>query len=99
MQLVKDTSAKLKEASETDHRSDVAVSVFFFKMSGFRRWDMFYLLYESVLLQQSKKIADAKLAKDFEAVLKEYQKAQHLAAERETSYTPFDPKGNLSSRY
>lgn len=28
-QLVKDTSAKLKEASETDHRRDVAVSVFF----------------------------------------------------------------------
>ncbi|EFH67237.1 predicted protein, partial [Arabidopsis lyrata subsp. lyrata] len=69
-QLVKDTSAKLREASETDHGKDVA---------------------------QSKKIADAKLAKDFEAVLKEYQKAQHIAAERETSYTPFDPKANLSS--
>lgn len=51
------------------------------------------------LVQQSKKIADAKLAKDFEVVLKEYQKAQHIAAERETSYTPFDPKANLSSRY
>ncbi|ESQ33573.1 hypothetical protein EUTSA_v10008473mg [Eutrema salsugineum] len=69
-QLVKDTSAKLKEASETDHHPDVA---------------------------QSKKIADAKLAKDFEAVLKEFQKAQRIAAERETSYTPFDPKGSLSS--
>ncbi|KAF8092242.1 hypothetical protein N665_0420s0009 [Sinapis alba] len=68
--LVKDTSAKLKEASETDHLRDVA---------------------------QSKKIADAKLAKDFEAVLKEFQKAQRVAAERETSYTPFDPKGDLSS--
>ena len=51
------------------------------------------------LLQQSKKIADAKLAKDFEAVLKEFQKAQRVAAERETSYTPFDPKTDLSSRY
>ncbi|XP_010461046.1 PREDICTED: syntaxin-22 [Camelina sativa] len=70
MQLVKDTSAKLKEASETDHGRDVA---------------------------QSKKIADAKLAKDFETVLKEYQKAQHIAAARETSYTPFDSKENLSS--
>ncbi|KFK45017.1 hypothetical protein AALP_AA1G333800 [Arabis alpina] len=69
-QLVKDTSAKLKEASESDHRRDVS---------------------------QSKKIADAKLAKDFEAVLKEFQKAQRIAAERETSYTPFDPKGSLSS--
>lgn len=57
------------------------------------------LFWVLVLLQQSKKIADAKLAKDFEAVLKVYQKAQHIAAERETSYTPFDPKCNLSSRY
>ncbi|KAF2547545.1 hypothetical protein F2Q70_00020981 [Brassica cretica] len=69
-QLVKDTSAKLKEASETDHHRDVS---------------------------QSKKIADAKLAKDFEAVLKDFQKAQRVAAERETSYTPFDPKSDLSS--
>lgn len=30
---------------------------------------------------------DAKLAKDFQAVLKEFQKAQRLAAERETAYT------------
>ncbi|KAG7656162.1 Target SNARE coiled-coil homology domain [Arabidopsis suecica] len=69
-QLVKDTSANLREASETDHRRDVA---------------------------QSKKIADAKLAKDFEAALKEFQKAQHIAVERETSYIPFDPKGSFSS--
>ncbi|KAJ0232804.1 putative syntaxin-24 [Hirschfeldia incana] len=69
-QLVKDTSARLKEASETDHHRGVA---------------------------QSKKIADAKLAKDFEVVLKEFQKAQRIAAERETSYTPLDPKGDLSS--
>ncbi|XP_023632547.1 syntaxin-22 [Capsella rubella] len=68
--LVKDTSAKLKEASETDHRSDVALS---------------------------KKIEDAKLARDFDTVLKEFQKTQHIAAERETTYTPFDPKNNLSS--
>ncbi|XP_065879053.1 syntaxin-22-like [Euphorbia lathyris] len=61
-QLVKDTSAKLKQASETDHHAGVS---------------------------QSKKIADAKLAKDFQAVLKEFQKAQRLAAERETAYTPF----------
>ncbi|AEE31458.1 syntaxin [Arabidopsis thaliana] len=69
-QLVKDTSANLREASETDHRRDVA---------------------------QSKKIADAKLAKDFEAALKEFQKAQHITVERETSYIPFDPKGSFSS--
>ncbi|KAM0945710.1 putative target SNARE coiled-coil domain, syntaxin domain, syntaxin/epimorphin [Dioscorea sansibarensis] len=61
-QLVKDTSAKLKQASETDHLSGVSAS---------------------------KKIADAKLAKDFQAVLKEFQKAQRLAAERETAYSPF----------
>jgi len=50
-------------------------------------------------MQQSKKIADAKLAKDFEAALKEFQKAQHITVERETSYIPFDPKGSFSSRY
>ncbi|CAI9095232.1 OLC1v1031128C2 [Oldenlandia corymbosa var. corymbosa] len=69
-QLVKDTSAKLKQASEIDHRVEVSAS---------------------------KKITDAKLAKDFQAVLKEFQKAQRLAAERETAYTPFVPQAALSS--
>ncbi|XP_008797975.1 syntaxin-22-like [Phoenix dactylifera] len=69
-QLVKDTSAKLKQASETDHLAEVSAS---------------------------KKIADAKLAKDFQAVLKEFQKAQRLAAERETAYAPFVPQAVPSS--
>ncbi|KAL5820485.1 hypothetical protein ACOSQ3_022367 [Xanthoceras sorbifolium] len=47
----------------------------------------------------SKKIADAKLAKDFQAVLKEFPKAQRLAAERETTYTPFVPQAVLPSSY
>lgn len=71
-QLVKDTSAKLKLASETDHESNVSAS---------------------------KKIADAKLAKDFQAVLKEFQKAQRIAAERETTYAPFVPQAVLPSSY
>lgn len=71
-QLVKDTSAKLKEASETDHRTRV---------------------------NPSKKIADAKLAKDFQAVLKEFQKAQQTAAERETAYAPLLPPSSLPSSY
>ncbi|XWS49284.1 hypothetical protein CRYUN_Cryun13aG0150700 [Craigia yunnanensis] len=71
-QLVKDTSAKLKQASETDHRAEVSAS---------------------------KKITDAKLAKDFQAVLKEFQKAQRLAAERETAYTPLVPQTVLPSSY
>ncbi|KAH0750898.1 hypothetical protein KY290_030130 [Solanum tuberosum] len=71
-QLVKDTSTKLKQASETDHRVEVSAS---------------------------KKITDAKLAKDFQAVLKEFQKAQRLAAERETAYTPFVPQAVLPSSY
>lgn len=50
-------------------------------------------------LQTSKKIADAKLAKDFQAVLKEFQKAQRLSAERETAYTPFVPQALLPSRW
>ena len=48
-------------------------------------------------LQTLKKIDDAKLAKDFQLALKDFQKAQRLAAERETSYTPFVPKEVLSS--
>lgn len=67
---MKDTSAKLKQASEIDHHADV---------------------------NANKKIADAKLAKDFQAVLKEFQKAQRLAAERETAYTPFVPQAVPSS--
>ncbi|KAF7147818.1 hypothetical protein RHSIM_Rhsim03G0222600 [Rhododendron simsii] len=69
-QLVKETSAKLKQASETDQHTDVSAS---------------------------KKIADAKLAKDFQSVLREFQKAQRLAAERETAYAPFVPKEVVSS--
>ncbi|CAN1256778.1 SYP22 [Linum perenne] len=69
-QLVKDTSARLKQASDTDHHEGVT---------------------------QSKKIADAKLAKDFQAVLREFQKAQRLSAERETAYSPFVPQSNLPS--
>ncbi|XP_034217820.1 syntaxin-22-like isoform X2 [Prunus dulcis] len=46
----------------------------------------------------SKKITDAKLAKDFQAVLREFQKAQRLAAERETAYAPFVPQAVLPSR-
>ncbi|GFZ15478.1 syntaxin/t-SNARE family protein [Actinidia rufa] len=71
-QLVKDTSAKLKQASEADHRIEVSAN---------------------------KKITDAKLAKDFQAVLKEFQKAQRLAAERETAYTPLVPQAVLPSSY
>ncbi|XP_039062924.1 syntaxin-21-like [Hibiscus syriacus] len=69
-QLVKETSAKLREASEADQDAEPL-----------------------------KKIADAKLAKDFQAALKDFQKAQRLAAERETAYTPSVPKGDLSSSF
>ncbi|XP_073012003.1 syntaxin-22-like [Typha latifolia] len=71
-QLVKDTSDKLRQASEADHRSEVSAS---------------------------KKIADAKLAKDFQAVLKEFQKAQRLAAEREAAYAPFISQAIRPSSY
>ncbi|KMT07835.1 hypothetical protein BVRB_6g146470 [Beta vulgaris subsp. vulgaris] len=61
LQLVKDTSAKLKSLSDSDHASDVS---------------------------QSKKIEDAKLARDFQATLQEFQKVQQLASERESTYMP-----------
>ncbi|KAK1438329.1 hypothetical protein QVD17_04136 [Tagetes erecta] len=70
-QLVKETSDKLKQASETDHNAGVSAT---------------------------KKITDAKLAKDFQTVLQEYQKVQRLSAERETAYTPFVPQAYLPSR-
>ncbi|KAL5568255.1 hypothetical protein UlMin_024830 [Ulmus minor] len=69
-QLVKDTSSKLRQASENDLHTDISTA---------------------------KKIADAKLAKDFQSVLREFQKAQRLAAERETTYAPYVPKDVLTS--
>ncbi|XP_010414248.1 PREDICTED: syntaxin-23-like isoform X2 [Camelina sativa] len=69
-QLVKDTSAKLKKVSETDHERGV---------------------------DQRKKIVE--VAKDFQAVLNEFQKAQRLAAERETVYAPLVHKPSLPSSY
>ncbi|XP_022746511.1 syntaxin-22-like [Durio zibethinus] len=71
-QLVKETSAKLREASEDDQDAEVS---------------------------PLKKIADAKLAKDLQLALKDFQKAQRLAAERETAYTPFVPKEVLPPSY
>ncbi|EEF42372.1 syntaxin, plant, putative [Ricinus communis] len=71
-ELVKDTSAKLRQASEIDHYEEVS---------------------------PAKKINDAKLAKEFRTALNEFQKAQRLAAERETMYAPFIPKEVLPSSY
>jgi len=65
--------------------------------TGCTTFNAFYLI-TFLFFQASKKIADAKLAKDFQAVLKEFQKAQRLAAERETAYTPFVPQAVLPSR-
>ncbi|XP_062147367.1 syntaxin-22-like [Alnus glutinosa] len=50
------------------------------------------------LAPAAKKIAD-KLAKDFQSVLKEFQKVQRLAAERETTYAPFVPNEVLPSSF
>lgn len=61
MQLVKDTSSKLKSLSESDHGANVP---------------------------PSKQIEDAKLAREFQTVLQEFQKAQQLASERESTYVP-----------
>ncbi|XP_060171499.1 syntaxin-22-like isoform X1 [Lycium barbarum] len=61
-ELIKETSAKLKQAIESDKHSQSSAT---------------------------KKIADAKLARDFQSVLKKFQKAQQLAAQREAAHTPF----------
>lgn len=52
----------------------------------------------SIQLQGRQKVADAKLAKDFQVVLRDFQKAQRLSAERETAYAPFVPQAVLPSR-
>ncbi|RWR74431.1 syntaxin-22 [Cinnamomum micranthum f. kanehirae] len=44
----------------------------------------------------SKKIEDAKLARDFQAILQDYQKVQRLAAEREAAYAPSGPPSSLA---
>eukprot|EP00475_Leptophrys_vorax_P019527 TRINITY_DN26742_c0_g1_i3.p1 TRINITY_DN26742_c0_g1~~TRINITY_DN26742_c0_g1_i3.p1 ORF type:complete len:319 (-),score=15.91 TRINITY_DN26742_c0_g1_i3:201-1157(-) len=38
----------------------------------------------------TQKIADAKLAKDFQAVLREFERAQHQAADREAAFAPYE---------
>ncbi|KDP41884.1 hypothetical protein JCGZ_26902 [Jatropha curcas] len=68
LQLVKDTSAKLKSVSESDHGSNV---------------------------NPSKKIEDAKLARDFQTTLQEFQKVQQLASERESTYSPSLPASSV----
>ncbi|KAL4191932.1 hypothetical protein AMTRI_Chr06g169730 [Amborella trichopoda] len=46
----------------------------------------------------NKKVEHAKLARDFQAILKDFQKVQQLAAERETAYAPLVSKSVLPSR-
>ncbi|TQD86347.1 hypothetical protein C1H46_028105 [Malus baccata] len=106
-QLVKDTSEKLKQVSERDHHTEVNVCYHLPTCLAF----VFVFLFSSSQLVSlvanplrpsgvaSKKITDAKLAKDFQAVLREFQKAQRLAAERETTYAPFVPQAVLPTSY
>jgi len=51
------------------------------------------------LLQQSKKVEDAKLARDFQTTLQEFQKVQQLASERESTYMPSGPPPYAQARY
>ncbi|RDY11691.1 Syntaxin-22 [Mucuna pruriens] len=70
LQLVKETSAKLKSLTESDRDANA---------------------------NASKKIEDAKLARDFQTILQEFQKVQQLASERESTYTPATPSLPTSS--
>lgn len=45
--------------------------------------------------QPSKRIEDAKLARDFQSTLQEFQKVQQLASERESTYSPSAPPSSL----
>lgn len=68
LQLVKETSAKLKALSDSDRET-----------TG----------------NASKKIEDAKLARDFQITLQEFQKVQQHASERESTYSPYAPSSSL----
>lgn len=70
LQLVKETSAKLKALSESDRDTNV---------------------------DARKKVEDAKLARDFQTVLQEFQKAQQLASERESTYSPSVPPSSTTA--
>ncbi|XP_039069648.1 syntaxin-22-like [Hibiscus syriacus] len=72
LQLVKETSAKLKNLTESDHDPTV---------------------------NPSKKVEDAKLARDFQNTLQEFQKVQQLASERESTYSPAAPPPSLPPTY
>ncbi|XP_054792941.1 syntaxin-22-like [Prosopis cineraria] len=72
LQLVKDTSAKLKALSE----SDLAAGA-----------------------DSGKKIEDAKLARDFQTTLQEFQRVQQLASERESTYLPAAPASSLPTSF
>jgi len=52
----------------------------------------------SFCIQASQKIEDAKLARDFQTTLQEFQKVQQLASERELAYTPASPSSTLPIR-
>jgi syntaxin 7 len=57
------------------------------------------LEWEVVLsLQATKRVSDAKLAKDFQAVLVEFQNAQKIAQDREKFYIPFVAQAVLPTR-
>lgn len=64
LQLVKETSAKLKSLTDSDRVPNA---------------------------DPSKRIEDAKLARDFQSTLQEFQKFQQLASERESTYSPVGP--------
>ncbi|KAK0590381.1 hypothetical protein LWI29_026295 [Acer saccharum] len=70
LQLVRETSAKLKTLSESDRNSNV---------------------------DASKKVEDAKLAKDYQTILQEFQKVQQLASERESTYSPSVPPSSSAA--
>lgn len=112
LQLVKDTSAKLKSLSESDRQSDVNVCLFAcdFYHPSLLPFFFFFIFFFFCLDQPNKKIEDAKLARDFQTTLQEFQKVQQLASERESSYAPssslpttsyacvYPNKTNLSAR-
>ncbi|URD97446.1 syntaxin [Musa troglodytarum] len=52
-----------------------------------------------VEVSANKKVADAKLARDFQHILKEFKNLQRLAAERETAYMPLVSQAVLPSSY
>ncbi len=76
----------------TTHPAEVLIQMTIMKAKLNLEWEVV------LSLQATKRVSDAKLAKDFQAVLVEFQNAQKIAQDREKFYIPFVAQAVLPTR-